>query len=49
VCCADAASIASTLEVGPTKAFKMPTAAASIAKDGDVVLVDPRTYYDCAV
>jgi hypothetical protein len=40
---------ARTLEVGETKDFKVPSAAAVIAKDGDHVMIDPGEYFDCAV
>ncbi len=35
---------AATLRVGPTRALKAPSAAAAIARDGDVVLIDAGTY-----
>ena len=39
-----------TLQVGAGKVFKDPSeAAAAAAKSGDVVRIDPGTYYDCAV
>lgn len=40
---------AARLEVGPERTLKAPSAAAKIAKDGDTVMIDPGTYYDCAV
>lgn len=36
-------------QVGPTRALKLPSDAARIAKDGDTVEIDPTTYEDCAV
>ena len=38
-----------TLLVGAGKVFKDPSEAAAAAKSGDVVRIDPGTYYDCAV
>ena len=40
---------ARTLEVGETKAFKTPSAAAAVAKDGDRITIQPGSYFDCAV
>lgn len=40
---------ARTLEVGETKPFKMPSAAASAAQDGDRIAIYPGEYFDCAV
>jgi hypothetical protein len=40
---------ARTLEVGEHKDFKMPSAAAAAAKDGDRVTIQPGEYFDCAV
>lgn len=40
---------ARTLEVGDNKAFKMPSAAAAAAQDGDRVAIQPGLYFDCAV
>jgi hypothetical protein len=40
---------ARTLEVGENKDFKMPSAAAAAAKDGDHVTIQPGEYFDCAV
>ena len=37
------------LKVGPSRALKAPSAAASIARDGDTVEIDAGTYLDCAV
>jgi len=36
-------------QVGPTRALKAPSDAARIARNGDVVEIDPGTYEDCAV
>jgi hypothetical protein len=40
---------ARTLEVGPGKTYAAPSAAAAVAKDGDIVNIAPGTYYDCAM
>jgi hypothetical protein len=40
---------AGTLEVGATKAFKTPSAAAAVARDGDQITIQPGEYFDCAV
>jgi hypothetical protein len=40
---------ARTLEVGENKEFKMPSAAAAIAQDGDHVEIQPGEYFDCVV
>ena len=40
---------AATLEVGPDKPFKQPSAAITAAKPGDTVSIAPGQYYDCAV
>jgi hypothetical protein len=40
---------ARTLEVGENKEFKMPSAAAAAAKDGDHVEIQPGDYFDCAI
>jgi hypothetical protein len=45
LCTADAR----TLEVGPGKPFAMPSQAAEVVRDGDVVQIAPGTYVDCAV
>ncbi len=37
------------LTVGPKRTLKLPSEAAAVAGDGDVVLIDPGTYADCAV
>lgn len=36
-------------QVGPTRALKLPSDAARIARNGDTVEIDPGTYEDCAV
>src|SRR5271157_5873956 len=36
------------LAVGPTRAFKVPSQAASVAANGDVIRIDPGSYVDCA-
>lgn len=35
--------------VGPTRDLKLPSDAAKVVKDGDIVEIDPGTYEDCAV
>jgi hypothetical protein len=40
---------AATLEVGPGRPYARPSAAAEVARDGDVVAIDPGEYYDCAI
>jgi hypothetical protein len=40
---------ARTLSVGPNQPFPGPSAAANAAQDGDIVLIEPGEYYDCAV
>jgi hypothetical protein len=40
---------AATLEVGPDKPFKQPSAAVAAAKPGDTVSIAPGQYYDCAI
>lgn len=42
-------SRAATLEVGPGKAYAMPSQAAMKTKDGDHVEIAPGEYFDCAV
>ena len=39
---------ARTLQVGPGREFKVPSAAARVAQDGDRVVIDAGEYYDCA-
>lgn len=40
---------AKTLSVGPDHPLKQPSAAAAVARDGDVIEIEPGTYVDCAV
>jgi hypothetical protein len=40
---------AKTLQVGPDRTLKTPSAAAAIAAAGDLIAIDPNEYYDCAV
>jgi hypothetical protein len=40
---------ARTLEVGENKEFKVPSAAAASAQDGDRVEIQPGEYIDCAI
>jgi hypothetical protein len=35
--------------VGPTRAYKTPSEAAAVAVNGDVIEIDPGTYYDIAI
>lgn len=43
------AARARTLLVGPTRTFTQPSQAVAKAADGDIVLIDPGTYFDCIV
>jgi hypothetical protein len=38
-----------TLEVGPSKTYNTPSAAAAVAKNGDQIKIEPGQYFDCAV
>jgi hypothetical protein len=38
-----------TLEVGPSKTYTTPSAAAAVAKNGDHIKIEPGQYFDCAV
>jgi hypothetical protein len=40
---------AATLLVGQGKTYAAPSAAAAVAQPGDVVIITPSTYHDCAV
>ncbi|MDR3439935.1 right-handed parallel beta-helix repeat-containing protein [Telmatospirillum sp.] len=40
---------AETLKVGATQTYKMPSAAAAVAKNGDTIEIEPGEYFDCAV
>ncbi len=40
---------ARTLQVGPQLSFKKPSEAIARAENGDTVLIQPGTYYDCAI
>jgi hypothetical protein len=42
-------SLGATLRVGPNETYKMPSAAAAVAKDGDHIEIAPGQYFDCAV
>jgi len=46
--CSQPAS-ARELAVGPTRVLKVPSQAATVAGNGDVVRIDPGTYADCAI
>jgi hypothetical protein len=37
------------LAVGPTRVLKVPSQAATIAANGDIIRIDPGTYADCAI
>lgn len=37
------------LAVGPTRVLKLPSQAATVAGNGDIVRIDPGTYQDCAI
>jgi nitrous oxidase accessory protein NosD len=43
------AASARVIEVGPTRALATPSAAAAVARDGDVVRIDAGDYRDCAI
>ena len=43
------APAASTLEVGETRTYKMPSEAIRAARDGDRIVIDAGEYFDCAV
>lgn len=43
------AAYARTLEVGPGKEFRAPSAAVAAAHDGDRIAIQPGEYFDCAV
>src|SRR5215471_7912030 len=38
-----------TLKVGASEAYKSPSAAAAVAKNGDHIEIEPGQYFDCAV
>lgn len=40
---------AEVLHVGPGQAYRVPSAAARVAKTGDIVRIAPGIYHDCAV
>jgi Right handed beta helix region len=40
---------AEVLEVGAERSLQVPSEAAAVAKDGDIVRIDPGDYVDCAV
>jgi len=42
-------SLARTLGAGPGQEFNLPSRAIAAAKPGDIVLIEPGTYFDCAV
>jgi hypothetical protein len=43
------AAYARDLSVGPKRLLKVPSQAATIAGDGDIIRIDPGTYADCAI
>lgn len=45
---ASAPAAARNLTTGPGQEFDLPSSAIAAAADGDTVLVEPGTYYDCA-
>ena len=47
--CTPLAAGAKTLEVGPDKTYKLPSAAIAAAEDGDTVMIDGGEYFDCAI
>ena len=49
LCAAASPARARELDVGPTRALKLPSQATAIAMNGDVVRIDPGTYADCAI
>jgi Right handed beta helix region len=44
-----AGAAAEVLRVGPERNLQAPSDAAAVAKDGDVVQIDPGDYVDCAI
>jgi Right handed beta helix region len=42
-------AMARELSVGPRRVLKVPSQAATVATDGDVVRIDPGIYSDCAI
>jgi hypothetical protein len=46
---ASSPSSGATLEVGPSRPYKAPSAAAAVAKNGDHIKIEPGQYFDCAV
>jgi hypothetical protein len=46
---APVAADAKLLAVGPDRVLKVPSQAAAVAANGDVIRIDPGTYTDCAV
>ena len=47
--CVGTPASARMLEVGPGKAFKLPSEAAAVATAGDTIAIDAGEYVDCAV
>jgi hypothetical protein len=43
------AATARVLSVGPARILKVPSQAATVAADGDVIRIDPGIYADCAI
>jgi len=46
---AASSAMSKTLEVGAGKLYKLPSQAAAEAQDGDLVVIEPGSYFDCAV
>lgn len=40
---------AAVLKIGPHETYKVPSAAAEVAKNGDHIEIEPGEYFDCAV
>jgi len=40
---------AKTIEVGPDKTYKLPSAGIAAAAEGDTVMIDAGEYFDCAI
>jgi hypothetical protein len=49
LCALPLAASARELLVGPTRVLKVPSQAATIAADGDIIRIDPGRYADCAI
>jgi hypothetical protein len=49
VVCAPGFAAELVVGIGPGAAFRLPSAAAAVARPGDTIRILPGTYYDCAV